>query len=101
MSVPLRELGAYLSTMDWGEGVKTAVLMFECPNPRCKQSHSQGMPYSDEPFHVLPRPGGGEIKLWQRTAGSTIEDITMAPSFVVPSCDNLHGFVRAGRWEPC
>lgn len=107
MSIPLRDLDAYLSIMDWGEGVKTSVLMFECPNPRCVRGHSQGMPYSDAPFHEIPdprpQPAGGSrnIKLWQRVSGTTIDDITMAPSFVVPSCDGLHGFARNGRWEPC
>lgn len=107
MSTPLRELDAYLTTMDWGGGISTPILLFECPNPRCAREHSQGMPYSDAPAHRLPHPLGtgnqpdGSILLWQRTSGQTIDDITLSPSFVVQSCDGLHGFIRNGRWEPC
>lgn len=39
----------------------------------------------------------------QLTGGHRIEQldpVTVSPSILCPDCD-LHGFVRAGRWEAC
>lgn len=99
----LRDLNAELTTTDYGGGVRVQMLMFECPNPRCACDHWQGIPHSDEPFHEIDDPSDPtrKIKLWQRVSGSTIDDITMTPSFVVQSCDGLHGWIRNGEWVPC
>ena len=100
MSTSLRELAAELTTMNYGNGVVLDILLFECPNPRCARGHSQGMAFSDAPLHRVAR-SDGTIIVWQRTAGSTIDDITLSPSFLVYSCDGLHGHVVNGQWVPC
>lgn len=100
MSKPLRELDADLTRMNYGGGNVLTMLVFECPSPRCARNHSQGIPYSDAPFHEVPGPDR-PIKVWQRVSGSTIDDITLSPSFVVMSCDGLHGHVVSGQWVPC
>lgn len=106
-SIPLSELGAELTSCQWAPGFTTKMLVFECPNQRCAQGHSQGIPFSDAPFHDLPDPrsvpGGVQrkIKLWQRVSGDSIDNITLSPSFVVQSCDGLHGHVVNGQWVPC
>jgi hypothetical protein len=95
----LRELEGELTTITYGEGVTFPAVMFVCPV--CSDGHSHMIPYTDEPFHEVPDPRGGrQIKLWQRTSGTTIDDLTLSPSYLVPSC-NLHGYVRDGRWVPC
>lgn len=114
MSRPLRELEGEITTVHWpgrgwwDPGVRLLAVMFVCPVcPGPHAGHAHVIPYADEPFHELPdprcRPGGisRAIKVWQRVSGSTVDDITLAPSYLVPSCGGFHGYVRAGRWEDC
>lgn len=102
--IPLRELEGEICVTDWGDGLKIQTVHFDCPSPSCNKSHIQAIYYSDAPSHRIPRParfGEGTINLWQRVSGTTINDITLAPSVLVASCDGLHGYIVNGEWRPC
>lgn len=94
--VPLRQLDGELSTIDYGDGVARPCVMFTCPV--CKDGHAHVMPYGPEQERV--RVGNHDVIVWKHTGGSTIDDITLSPSYLVRSC-NLHGYVRGGQWVPC
>lgn len=117
MSTPLRDLDGKVTTIDYGQGLKLPCVTFVCPicdGQDGRACHYNVIPYSDQPFHEVPRPGGGVVKLWQRISGSTLDDLTLAPSYhltgryideqgvehTVPTC-GLHGFVQNGQWVPC
>lgn len=99
MRKPLRDLEAEITSTQIG-GQRFAALLFLCP--ACG-GHSQLIPYSDEDSAYRSWPEAGEDRstpIWKRTAGSTVDDLTLSPSYAVPSCD-LHGHVVAGHWVPC
>lgn len=95
MSRSLRELDGELTTINYGEGIVLSAVIFVCPT--CANRHSHLIPFSDEPFHEVQ----GKIKVWQRVKGSTIDDITLTPSYLVVSCGCFHGYVRDGQWVEC
>lgn len=100
MSSPLSAFEASITRTNYGAGVVLDTLLLErCPACPPERRHAQVIPFSDAPCHKV-RAGDREVLVWQRVSGSTVDDLTLAPSFLVPSC-SLHGFVRAGRWEPC
>jgi hypothetical protein len=97
--IPLRDLEAEITSTQIG-GVSYSALLIVCPTCR---THSQLIPYSDAPATHLAWPEAGPDRMtptWQRTAGSAVDDLTLTPSFLVPSCP-LHGWVRSGAWHPC
>lgn len=106
MTRTLRELEGEITRIDYGDGLVLDAVYFICPV--CNNGHGHLVPYSDASFHELQNPkprlyedGGGRVKVWQRTGGSTVDDITLTPSYFVSSCNNFHGYVRNGRWEGC
>jgi len=92
-------LSAEITSMDYGGGVRQPGLLFDCPNPRCAVGHSQWIPFSDSGGNLVVN--GETIAVWRRVDGSTVDDLTLAPSILVRSCDGLHGHVVDGRWVPC
>lgn len=117
MSIPLRELEGELTTTNYGSGIRLPCVVFICPLCDGKEGrpcHFNIIPYADQPFHEIPRPGNTPVKVWQRISGSTLDDLTLAPSYhlsgryqdkdgvwhTVPTC-GLHGHVQNGRWVPC
>lgn len=95
--IPLRELDAELTTIGYGDVIVDA-LCFRCPVPG--HDHQQLVPYSDEVAHKITLRNGGEVLLWHRSGGTTVDDLSLAPSFQVPSC-GIHGHVVEGTWRPC
>lgn len=93
--IPLVELDGELTTVKMGE--RHTAIIFRCPV--CGE-HSHLVPYS---------PTGGRTQhanVWRHTAGSTIEDITVEPSYMARAdlsrragekrrC-RLHCFIRDG-----
>jgi hypothetical protein len=65
-------------------------LWFHCP--KCGQ-HRCMIPFSDA------GSSDPESPVWRRVSGSTVEDLTLEPSYLVVGLCGLHGFVRAGRFE--
>jgi len=68
-------------------------LVFDCPLPDCEVQHL--VPYSDAGVDV------GKQRVWKRVRGSTLDDLTLSPSYLVRQPCGLHGFVRNGCWEGC
>lgn len=97
--IPLHNLAAELTTTDYGGGTVLSGVLFDCPAPGCARGHVQLIPYSDAPHHPITVHGTAR-NVWQRTGGSSVDDLTLAPSIAVPSC-GLHGYVRHGQWCPC
>lgn len=97
----MRELDAEISRVELVPGFIADWLVFQCPNPRCARGHSLGIPFTEPDPRRAPGGVQRRIRLWQRTSGSTVDDLTLSPSIVVQSCDGLHGHVVAGAWVPC
>jgi len=73
INIPLTDLEGELATISYGDERHQCV-MFTCPHPTCNHSHV--VPYSSE---------GGKTRhtrVWKRISGKTIEDITLAPSYL-------------------
>lgn len=100
MNVPLSKLHAeILNPSEFSSDWDGPSLRFQCP-------------ICEDPRHcwyVIPfKPGantsskervwGGSMPLWGNPSGSTIEDLTLAPSILAQSGDDhrLHVFVRDG-----
>lgn len=99
---PLREMGATLTRTDYGDGVVLDTLLVEhcayCASQR--RDHAHVIPFRAGPHGMVPALGR-EVLVWQLVSGSTVDDITLSPSYLVASCGGLHGHVRDGRWVPC
>lgn len=54
-----------------------------------------GVPYHDGP----PEVTADGHRIWHRESGSTIEDLTLSPSYHVRG--RVHGWIRDGRWVDC
>lgn len=90
-TIPLRDLDADITRHTHEDGAQTMAVWFECPVCR---DHYVMIPYAD-----TKAPG-----VWACTAGSTIDDLTLTPSYRIvndPNGCRLHGFVRDGHWENC
>lgn len=102
MDVPLRELEGYITTIDYGEGLVLPAVMFTCPVcTGAVAGHSHAVPYGPTAGRVRVPKDGREVLVWKHESGTTIDDITLSPSYLVYSCNNFHGFVRNGRWQDC
>lgn len=76
-------------------------LAFDCP---CGCQLGAGIAFSPT-LDGSEMPPGRRL-VWTRESGSTIEDITLAPSIlfhpnVDASCKGWHGYVRNGNIETC
>jgi hypothetical protein len=103
LSTALRDIEGALTTIDYGGGLVLPCVMWVCPECSARgdaHSHSHLMPYG--PALTRIPHGDGTILVWKHESGSTIDDITLSPSYLVrgQSC-NVHGFVQSGRWVPC
>jgi len=91
--IALTEFDARFGTFTDG-GLKVQSILMKCPRPEC--GHWITIPFSDTGGNT---PGGRPI--WKKTGGSTLENITLAPSYYLPTAKGgcgLHGFVRNGCW---
>lgn len=70
-----------------------AILML-CPNADC--NHSIVIPFADQRGKD---PEGGPV--WKRDSGSTVDNMTLSPSYHLPTSCGLHGWVRNGEWVDC
>lgn len=52
-------------------------ILFDCP-VNCGYKHM--IPFWDK----FPKESDGKIKIWHRISGSTIEDLSISPSYVSP-----------------
>lgn len=87
MNVPLRELEGEIRTVRVGDfRYRLALFRFE--------GRQYGVPFSDAPFHEHPKAG----KLWKRVSGSTVDDLTLSPSYWVkePPEYRIHVHVTKG-----
>ena len=96
-TVPLRELKAKLTTAKWGQAddaPSSPALLCLCP--LCGE-HSILIAYTHgQPQHSV-RPGIGNV--WGHVGGSTVDDLTLAPSYLALGRCRLHVFVRDGQLE--
>jgi hypothetical protein len=92
MPTPLREMEAELGSVKDADGGSWPVLWFQCP--RCN-AHRCMVPYSPT---GTEKPRGIHL-VWKHVSGTTIEDITLSPSFLVVQPCGLHGWVRNGHWH--
>lgn len=81
----LSEQNAQLMKRDGND----AILML-CPLPDC--THSIVIPFSETGEDDMHGP------VWKRVSGATVEDLTLAPSYHLPTSCGLHGWVRDGAW---
>lgn len=64
-----------------------------------------GIPFTDEPFHQIRlqpgTPNERDYNVWERKSGSTIQDLTLSPSYncTAPASHRLHCHIRAGEIE--
>lgn len=88
---PLSELQGEISKVHWIGDVSTRCLWFYWNG----QHH--GIPFSDTGENI----GGRNI--WKRASGSTIDDLTLSPSYncTAPETHRLHCFIRDGQVFPC
>lgn len=102
MGKKLSELNAEVKGITFKETGKPdfrcLCIFMDCPD--CggspKPGHSIMIPYSDEGGNL---PDGRPI--WKRVSGTTINDLTLSPSYHLRKQDGycgLHGFVRNGEW---
>jgi hypothetical protein len=94
MATTLRDLNATIDTYKISDGQSYQSIFMDCPLPDC--GHSILIPFSDEGKNTST----GEA-VWTRTSGSTIDDITLSPSYRLMSNCCLHGWVRNGTWVSC
>ncbi len=98
---PLADMGATITTTNYGNGLVLSTLLVEHCEPcaAAGRDHAHVIPFG--PTATRLEVDGRQVLVWQLVAGSTVEDLTLSPSYSVPSCSGLHGHVRAGRWVPC
>jgi len=88
----LSELNAKIIHIQIGNDSVYA-LLFDCP-VKCGYQHM--IPYWDKPSLEFDE----EIKVWHRTSGSTIEDLSLTPSYVSPiKQPHIHTFVINGELQ--
>lgn len=99
---PLSAMPSSITTVDYGNGLKFDALLVEhcAPCALAGKDHSHMIPFSIHGPSVVDNGERGTIRVWRHVSGTTIDDITLAPSYLVQGC-GVHGFVRQGRWEPC
>ena len=96
MKTPLRELGGEIRSVDLGDGVSRSAVWFTCPVcTGVVAGHYHIVPFGPEATRV-----NGSL-VWKHESGTTIDDITLSPSYLVYTCNNLHGFVQNGHWVGC
>lgn len=98
----LADQDATITRTDYGDGVVVPVLLVEHCEPCVRAGrpdHAHVIPFHDAASTRL-RAGDRDVPVWQRTAGSSVADLTLSPSYLVPSC-GLHGHVVGGRWVSC
>lgn len=94
MAIPLKDLDAEIRNIRYqGSEERVLTLWFKCPKPGCK--HLCQVPFGESLFDL---PDGRPA--WKRVSGSTIEDLTLHPSYHLPNepC-GLHGWIRDGAWH--
>lgn len=93
-TIPLAEAGGELTTTQWGHDIRLHCVMFTCPV--CKD-HKHLVPY--EPGGKATSKVGGRL-VWANPSGSTLEDITLAPSYLSKTgrC-RTHVFIRGGQLQ--
>lgn len=107
MTTALRDLNAQIQDAIRC-GVQVRILLFELDD----RLHAVPFVPGRQDHHDLRVDlGDGETapyRVWGHVSGSTIDDLTLSPSFLAyePLPDGgrrelCHGFVRSGRWEPC
>lgn len=99
LSVPLTECRAEIRSCDWGTPEAkqvTGMLWFYW------QDHHYVIPFSETGNDIIHMKDGkavGKSLVWKRVSGSTIEDLTLAPSYFckAPPEYKLHCFIRDGK----
>lgn len=51
------------------------------------------LPLDGPPTYIDGHP------VWQRQSGTTVADLTLSPSYLVPEL--VHGWIREGQWIDC
>lgn len=100
--IPLAELNAELTTVTWEGGEQTDALRFDCPLCVDREfgTHSHLIPFRRGNPSTSQTTARGR-NVWGHTGGSTVEDLTLAPSYLCnpnsdPGLCRLHVFVRSG-----
>lgn len=97
--IPLVELDAEIHSVKWEHGERTDGLWFDCP--MCNREHKHLIPFRMN--EAAGRKTHGGRLVWAHTGGSTVADLTLAPSFVSLAASGdlcrLHVFVRGGVLE--
>lgn len=97
--IPLVDLDAEISGVKWEHNERTDALWFDCP--MCDRSHKHLIPFRMGEASGRKTQSGRLV--WAHTGGSTVSDLTLAPSFVSLAASEdlcrLHVFVRGGVLE--
>lgn len=96
MGRALRDLEGELRTIEAPDGTTVRALWFWIAE------EPYVVPYEDAERTIRDATGKALLLIWRRVSGSTLDDLTLAPSYRV-DCGNgrvLHGHVVAGAWEP-
>lgn len=88
---PLAEFDAEFGNYKLKDGSRYRCIIMSCP--AC-DDHSVLIPFSDSGG----RTSEGEA-IWKHVSGTTLEDITLSPSYHLLSGCRLHGWVRNGCWH--
>jgi hypothetical protein len=86
----LRDLAGVVKPVG-GAGPGVHALRFRCP--ACPSGHTCVVPFHDG----APVADGAVGKLWHRVGGSTVDDLTLEPSYQLPC---LHVTVVRGELVP-
>ena len=102
LTKPLRQLAAEIRMITFKEkgksDFKCTCVFMNCPacGAAPKPGHSIMVPYCK---------GGGDLPdgmpVWQHISGTTIDDLTLSPSYHLRKADGycgLHGFIKNGTW---
>ena len=96
MGRALRDLEGELRTLEAPDGTVVPALWFWVAGEVFV------VPFEDASRTIRDSTGKALLLVWRRVSGSTLDDLTLAPSYRV-DCGNgrlLHGEVVAGAWEP-
>jgi len=87
----LKDLEAEILTIEYN-GIMIETLFMQCPKEGC--DHDICIPF--HPTLMVHK----EMYVWRQKSGSTIKDLTLAPSYILTGPNNcgLHGYVREGEW---
>jgi hypothetical protein len=96
MPTPLRDMEAELRSLADADGNSWPVLWFRCP--KCKDTDMPHMNMIPHSLTGTEKPRGLGL-VWQHVSGTTIDDITLNPSYRVVRPCGLHGWVCNGHWH--